>query len=318
MQGSKPRDWFAESTWTVAMLKQVIIDKELGTTTQQQKQPSLDLRFNTLLEDHKTLAHYGITSSLCIVFVITKVLGGALAVAPRRRMNTKHEMLRGRGTLEPDCINGEKKAPRARLTCGCAVCAETAFNYIVHSFSSDPELTEVLCPNPNCKKTVPWPLIACIAALTEQEFVKYTRILKRRQKQKEERLFKLCPFCQTLVAKPDQLNTNRVRCIRCSKADFCFCCCKPWKNGGMQVCGNEHCATTRLQKELDSCETTNNFGKPCPVLRACPQCLALVQWKDKCRHINCPNKECKYEFCLVCLQKFPCSNCQVAGRQKLN
>jgi len=321
--GSKKRDWFAYPSWTVLQLKEKVIDCELGHVVKQATAPTLELFFNSkALDNGKTLLFYGITSEMQTICGFVHLKGGAMAVAKKRRMDTKHPILKGRGSRKPDCINGEDVEPRAKLTCGCVFCTETVFNWVVHSFEENPLMTELTCPNPKCNKPVAWPIMACIAGLTQQEFNKYTAILKRRRTAAQRRHFTNCPFCQANVTRPNALNISRVRCPLCNKADFCFSCNQMWKKGGSQLCGNENCSSTQLQVLLDTCDTTNNFqkAKPCPKFRACPQCLQFVMYREACKHINCPNKECNYEFCLVCLNKYPCTSatCEVADRQKLN
>jgi len=322
VNGSRPRDWLAYSHWTVSELKTQIINCELGHLVKQHKAPTLDLFYSgKALDNAKTLLWYGITSETQVIHGYAHLNGGAMAVV-KRRMNTRHKLLQGRGSKKSDCINGEDEEPRARLTCGCVVCSETAFNWIVHSFSTNTLMTEVTCPNPKCNKPLSWPIMACIAALTQEEFKKYTAILKRRRAAAQRRHFTNCPLCQANVTRPKSLNISRVRCPMCDKADFCFSCNQTWKKGGTELCGNANCSSAQLQVLLDSCETTNNFAKskPCPKFRACPQCLQFIMYREACKHINCPNKECNHEFCLVCLRKWPCvdATCQVADRQKLN
>jgi len=328
----KRLSWLAYPKWTVLEFKLKIVDMELGAKVKQEKAPELTLVYSAkTLENPRTLESYGINSEMQAMFLAVTLNGGPQAVV-KRRMDPKQPLLKGRGSRQPDCINGEDKEWRASLTCGCVICAETAFNWICHSFSSNPFLTDLTCPNPKCGKSVAWPLLAAIAGLTQGEFNKYTIMLRRRQEGAMRRHFTSCPFCKTSVTRPKALNMIRVRCPLCSKADFCFCCSQIWKGGGVQLCGNDSCTTAQLQKMLNDCETTDYFkkAKPCPKMRACPQCLQLVIYRQACSHIICPNKECPgpsangqpgpYEFCLVCLRKYPCdsSTCQVADRQKLN
>jgi len=59
-------------------------------------------------------------------------------------------------------------------------------------------------------------------------------------------------------------------------------------------------------------------------MRACPKCLSIIAYDTACKHMTCAVKECRYEFCFSCLEKWPCKNgvgnsaiCQPVQRQQL-
>jgi len=319
---AKQATFQVQRSWKVLKLKETLAECEIGDKVKG-KEPKIKLIYNgKLLENDRTLEYYKITSQLTIT-VIATVNGGAQAPnSSVRRMDRKQKLLKGRGSRDPDCINGEDIEPRARLPCGCVFCAETVYNSIVHQFSTKWDMTELTCPN--CDALTPWPLLACVGALSKDEFKKYTNLLRRKRKDVQRQHSLNCPFCSANVSRPQSLGQNRVRCRICSKQDFCFECQKPWKKGGLQLCGNPECGTTSCQKLLDTCEmiVTSDKKEPCPKFRACPHCLQIVEYRKACSHIICPNRACQKQFCIFCLRNYPCSKevgaCVCAPRQQLS
>jgi hypothetical protein len=317
-KAEKILSWDVDPSWTVKKFKERINEMELGELPES-KEAKMDLSCGGVtLVDDKTLRASGINNNLCKIVVINHLNGGAQQ-AVQRRMDTRNPLLKGRGTRKPDCINGEDKLPRARLPCGCAFCAETMFNYIGDWFgkvynNSDP-------PCPNCKIPAPWPLTACIAALTPDEFKNYSRILHNRKKAAFSLLYSNCPACEANVKRPESLSQNRVGCPLCRKYDFCFICKGKWGGGGLQVCGNKSCPMVEIQSILDnSAEATISGKENIPVWRACPKCNQVCRWQKACKHMLCPDrKNCKFEFCMVCLQNWSGHDeklCQKKPKQK--
>jgi hypothetical protein len=315
---AKPLSWDVDPSWTVSNFKQKIVDMELGKVPEG-KNYKMDLYFNSItLVDNKTLRDSGINDSTCRILVVSHLNGGAQQ-SVRRRIDTRNALLKGRGTRKADCINGEDKLPRAKLPCGCAFCAETMFNYITDWFSKIYNKSEPPCPN--CQIPAPWALTACIAALTFDEFKKYSRILHTRKKAAFSLKFSNCPACKANVKRPDCLSQNRVGCPLCRKYDFCFICKGKWGGAGLQVCGNKSCPMVDRQNILDnSAEETISGKENIPVWRACPKCNQICRWQKACKHMLCPDrKNCQFEFCMVCLQDWESHKedlCQKKPKQK--
>lgn len=143
-----------------------------------------------------------------------------------------------------------------------------------------------------------------------------------------------CPTCGNYVRRDPSkhfLNKNWVLCPICTKregsrVEFCWICRKPWI-GDNNSCGNEGCngKDPRIN-HLEKCDT-KTIDKVCgvPSIRCCVKCGALINHKDKCKHMTC---KCGYVFCFVCLKpknigkensEWQCGEyndaCQVAPRQ---
>lgn len=39
--------------------------------------------------------------------------------------------------------------------------------------------------------------------------------------------------------------------------------------------------------------------------KRCPECRALIEWRDACSHMTC---YCRFSFCFICLESYPCGN----------
>jgi hypothetical protein len=302
-KGFKKIDWDVNPEWTVAEFKKELINNE-GYTVPQGKEHTIDLIVNSkILKDISKLCDVGVNDDNSQITIYHHLNGGAQQLK-RRVIDVRNPLLKGRGTRHVDCINGEDKLPRAKLPCGCAFCAETLFNHITSWFEKPHNDCEPDCPN--CHKMVPWVVTACIAALSVAEYKKYSLILRRRKLQALSLEFSQCPSCETNVKRPESLGQNRVGCPVCRKYDFCFICSGKWNGNGMQVCGNTSCPMVDRQNVLDNSPLATISGKAdVPVWRACPKCTQLCCWKKACSHMLCPDrKECKFEFCMICLQDY--------------
>lgn len=140
-------------------------------------------------------------------------------------------------------------------------------------------------------------------------------------------VIRICPGCGYHCLRLNE-NDIRINCWKCTsdkarKFDFCWSCLKEWKNNrNAVVCGNLECGGhTNLFNYLANCNTKMLNGIECPSRRACPKCLMLVEHTKQCKHMECPNKSCKYNFCFMCLQHYPCRTgpneaCSLAPRQQ--
>jgi len=322
---SKKLKTYVTSITLVKELKQIIENEEGGSAA------NMTLLYKAKkLEDQRTLAFYEILTSFCEITRVKQVIGGAKA-DDDRKLDINNPLIKI--SKKPDSItyDDNDKENRALMSCGHTFSASTMFIYIRSSFEKDDRLSEFRCPVKNCGKAWDWSVVASVADLTEDEFSRYNDIL-----QKNELLlagYGSCPHCGNAIEKPQDLSQNRVRCD-CNGGDFCWMCSKKWKSGGFQICGNTECDTTKTAdfiancplKEADSNYLTKKDVKVMmPIIRACPKCLELIEHKEHCKHMVCPNSECKIEFCFFCLgvktNGWPCGSygdaCPIAPRQKL-
>jgi len=275
------------------------------------------------VNENSTLAANGIIDEMGMLTVKFKVEGGS---STARVMNFDHPLvIRSNDVC---CIMQDDKDPTAEMPCGHAISAEGLFQW-VESCASNPGVKGVYCPVLDCPsrkadKPWNWDVIVRVAALTQAENLKYAPVFERRNAPNTRE----CPHCLTLCGRPDNLTRFRVRCVRCRKGDWCFACSKPWTGRGMTICGNTFCPTYNTQENLNNCplitpEYVSNVFVP--KYRACPKCLMLIEYLQKCKHMKCP--KCQLQFCLVCLglydekKKWPCGSykdlCPVAPRQQL-
>jgi len=278
-----------------------------------------------VLEDDKILRFYNITSSSCVINIAQKVIGGA-KYSEERSFDPKNPLIRP--TDNPDCItlDNDPKCPRALMPCGHAVTSQTMFDWVTTLFQKNEKIADVRCPLVKCRKLWNWVLVVAVANMTPEENLRFAT--ERERRLGSDKNFKYCPNCKIIVDRPTDLAMFRVRCTACSSSDFCFVCCKPWKGGGFQVCGNPNCSAENLNKVLKECPMKQPDcwpeGSKVPSLRACPKCLTLIEHETACKHMKCIN--CSTEFCFSCLSLktatgWACKShkdvCPIASRQVL-
>jgi len=306
------------------------------TTVETVRQQIADLlvqdinKFNLLhlgqtLQPNQTLKFYNINNNTCVIQMTQNVDGGAKE-SKERSFDPKNPFIRS--TDKPDCItfDNDPKYPRALMPCGHAVTSQTMFDWVTTLFQKNEKIADVRCPLVKCRKLWNWVLVVAVANMTPEENLRFTT--ERERRLGSDKNFKYCPNCKIIVQRPTDLTMFRVRCSACSGSDFCFVCCKPWKGGGFQVCGNPNCSAEYLNKVLKECPMKQPDywpqGSKVPSLRACPKCLTLIQHESKCKHMKCVN--CSTDFCFSCLSLrtatgWTCKShtdvCPVASRQVL-
>jgi hypothetical protein len=235
-------------------------------------------------------------------------------------------------SYEPDMITFDSTIEfRAKMPCGHVISRESMTDFLRSLIQQRKFMIE--CPGINaqnkpCKRGWNFGLCSKIGVLSKDErkefemgFAKLFILEKFKGKS--------CPTCNAIVCKPEDLNTNRVACVICSKkgigSDFCWICMKSWKGGKGEMCGNEECGSKeQFLQILAKCKTkTIGKIKDVPEFRACPKCSTIINHITACKHMQC--KSCKAEFCFVCLslkkdEKWLCGTyndvCEVAPLQK--
>lgn len=141
---------------------------------------------------------------------------------------------------------------------------------------------------------------------------------------------KQCPNCRSYCSR-EASTSNRVVCLACSRqnartTEFCWNCLGAWTGDG-PTCGNAGCDTTDWTLHVLATCKTKTIGPTggVPSRRACARCGALIEHKERCKHMTCGAFDCKYSFCFVCLQpadaagNYQCGGyddpCEVAPRQ---
>jgi len=276
-----------------------------------------------MADDNVSIKTYGCVSSYNMIAVAFRVIGGAQLPKTQkiRKMDINNPLIKLTKKADTITYEDSEDEPRALMPCGHAFTAITMFTYIEHCFGNDFKFTDFVCPVKNCLKPWDWGLVASVGDLSMDEFEKFSNLIEKRQLLTGE--VKACPHCAKLLDKPENLNQNRVRCIHCNGSDFCYLCLKSWNHSGLQICGSYSCETKVIEDNIKNCEdvTITGTNQVVPRIRACPKCLTIITYEHACKHMTCPRKDCKHEFCFSCLGKWPCPSsyqpCQPASRQQL-
>ncbi|XP_067880124.1 potential E3 ubiquitin-protein ligase ariadne-2-like isoform X3 [Heterodontus francisci] len=126
----------------------------------------------------------------------------------------------------------------------------------------------------------------------------------------------MCPDCNFLVQRVD-LQSLCVECLFCSNArgklyQFCWDCLREWKSPASHStdCGNKSCTITAMLLSCPLIEAPDIEVHQCPVVRACPNCEALVSHcLEGCPQVECPN--CFHSFCYRCLGIEECNYAEI-------
>ena len=121
-----------------------------------------------------------------------------------------------------------------------------------------------------------------------------------------------CPQCDTLCQR-ERKSSPEVNCTICPRKGnnyftFCWFCMREWKNSNShQVCGNDQCrredVITLVNSPMKEFTDANGKTVTIPMRRACPRkgCHTLIEHKEMCNKMTCPNPNCKKDFCFICL-----------------
>lgn len=183
----------------------------------------------------------------------------------------------------------------------------------------------IRCPAPGCDTVWSFKSVADAACLSPYEAKEFEQRMISNRLDKQSAEIKRWPRCKSSFRR---LNENkRIHCRKCTEKTinfyFCWSCLREWGNeSSTQLCGNLECGDyTKLFECLATCKRKALNGIQCPSRRACPKCMILIEHTVKCKHMTCPNKNCNYDFCFICLQSFPCGTaayepCKLAPRQQ--
>jgi hypothetical protein len=238
------------------------------------------------------------------VYVVFQVPGGMAAPRIRKIRKKKHNLVLSK---EPDYLMGytdDDGVERAKMPCGCAFAADTMYRYLKSKCDGDnARAITILCPmkkasqGGRCKGTDtqrlwPFSLMFAVADLTPEEVKRYSEVIEERNGLGKP---KKCPHCGAFCEREPDLRIWRVRCVQCNGSDWCWHCCKVWnKSGSLVICGNSGCAGTIKSGVNDWAK-----GDDVPLMRACPKCLTLIEYTQRCQHMCCI--ACPHQFCFKCL-----------------
>lgn len=281
----------------------------------------------------ESLSDYGLTHLSKLDLQVT-LPGGIWPLTAIKVRKTELRPLPGFITVttsptEPDMISleADPKEKRARMPCGHVIGPSSMTSYCQSLLSEG--RVKFFCPSvdsktgkSNCGKEWEYFLVRHVACLSDDENQAFEKKISDNYLQKADGL-QQCPSCTVWCFKDSKMG-NFVRCPMC-KTDFCWACLRDWiASNNSRICGNPDCdGRDNREKILAECPLKKiNECAECPSIRACPRCLLLVEHKDMCGHMSCP--DCQYGFCFICLRgktssgDWPCppvGNCPLAPRQ---
>ena len=292
----------------------------------------LKFETNETLEDHDIVTNSNITlvqrvagggAKIGTKTAHRAVGGGAQYMIGERRIDSSVKLSKDKCVLLN--ISNDSVSKRVQMPCGHAVTPDGLAPYVDGEIKK--QKTKIICPVQGCCKE--WKISEIVKrGLTARERENLetgiTRNALRAQGLKE------CLKCSAYIQKDG--NGTRMACPICKQRgvnyEFCWTCQNEWRNkNDYQICGNSSCHShAEFQKNLNSCGTKKLYGVEVPLVRACPSCNLAINHKEACKHMLCPDPDCKTKFCYICLSvyknRWPCGSyntpCEAAPRQKIS
>lgn len=278
---------------TVEELTQLYTDRE-GI-------PNEGLRFifcTKQLERSWTLGQAHIHSGSTII-ALMRLTGGSADDEEKRIDPNGGLQIYEDGEGADDVICKDKVGDRAKMPCGHVIGCASMTGY-VRSVLVDKSNYEIKCPaittdTKKCNYVWEWKHVRLVGSFTAAEEKEFDSALNTNYAS-EVFGMRNCPHCDTYIFKENSLGTNRVRCMVCKGADFCFGCLQPWTSSTKSC----HICSQNLTKDvLLTCATKKLLGLSIPKIRMCPSCHTLIEHFEGCKHMKCTG--CQKEFCWVCL-----------------
>lgn len=194
----------------------------------------------------------------------------------------------------PDCKQGMMTFS---MECNHLVCLDCYRTYAKGKIMDEGISESLTCPIPKCTIRVNRPAIKALFRDTDPEVEeKYSQYMLNEYIRIVDK-FTFCPApdCNYIVECPvikridPERQVPRVKC-RCGNA-FCFHC-----NNTDHRPATCKITSLWLQRCRDDSETANWIRAN---TQECPKCHSTIEKNGGCNHMNC--KQCRYEFCWVCL-----------------
>ena len=242
-----------------------------------------------------------------MILALVRVSGGAFNISQGRRINKDIPL-----SNEECIISLDNESPTMKLPCGHTIAPNSLAEYITNEISNCK--TELKCPM--C--FTGWKLsVIKKMGLSDIEIKNMEMGLSKNYVLSDPAKHKQCPQCNTFLEKKDE--GIKIQCPMCTKFEFCWNCLRKWKapGTGYRDCGNADCGkNTAFIEVLLTCKPTAMEYSDIivPEIRACPKCGEGINHKSGCKHMACPT--CSYQFCFVCLKKWPCEGRHNEYRQR--
>ncbi|XP_078056925.1 E3 ubiquitin-protein ligase RNF19B-like [Mustelus asterias] len=158
---------------------------------------------------------------------------------------------------------------------------------------------------PKCGQGWAWQEVRSLALFSDLEQRRYEEKISQLTENDTES-HKKCPRCGLLV---ERLEDDCVECPACpgNKGQpyrFCWGCERKWQGAAPQEggCKRKSCNMVALLISCPSISSPHLSVNGCPVVRACPNCKALISHAGGCKYVSCGN--CANRFCYRCLETF--------------
>eukprot|EP00483_Globobulimina_turgida_P001789 UN01791 len=231
----------------------------------------------------------------------------------------------GAEVVKGNCIYGlnegcyEDNIPKAKLPCGCIMCADCMKWYVNKQIDTNAAIT-LVCGDTSCGKNLDIALAYAVAGLTVEERNNLNARMASHQFERPDSMISYCPQgkCRQFVFRENSAST-RIECGVCHRI-MCWKCKKEFKGKQDGRCGNNLCDdVAHITLLLAQAKVKDIYGVKVTDTRICPnkECCAVNVHETACKHMTCKN--CKHEYCHICLQKYPCNSatCKVAPEQEI-
>ena len=169
------------------------------------------------------------------------------------------------------------------IECFHGFCDSCYYDYLKEKIINN-DVENIKCPQKGCDTILNDNFIQNHLLNDIPLLEKYIKFKLRKQLAKDPNI-QLCPYpnCESYANKNGK--SLFVTCLEGHK--FCFNCLKDWHE-------NEKC-------KIEEDEKFDNWKKSKNVKR-CPNCKYFIEKNEGCNHMTCKN--CKYEWCWICLQEY--------------
>jgi len=213
----------------------------------------------------------------------------------------------GKEVCCPVCYDDLPAEETIAAPCGHFYCKDCYSDYLSIKIKDGPSCIETTCPKQGCNTTVPPQMFSSLQKeLTE----KYNRFIVNSFVDMNKSM-RWCPApnCSKIVSAP--LGTQDVRCFgkpQCCNYKFCFKCGEE----AHQPVGCEELVRWQSKCQNDS-ETANWILAN---TKRCPKCNTRIEKNQGCNHMTC--RQCKYEFCWICMGAWSDHGANTGGYYKCN
>lgn len=190
------------------------------------------------------------------------------------------------------CIEDKKLEDFDALECGHTYCAQ-CLRSIISAALSERSLHAIRCPQ--CAQAISYQkTIDIMQNSTQTEKNLFIELMTFSWARQQEHI-KQCPTpdCKFYFINESTCAAS-MQCAQCN-VHYCNQCLL---NHNDQTT----CAQAKEHKEAQENQANGEWKQA--HTKQCPQCKIAIEKNDGCNHMTC--KQCSYEFCWICLERYPC------------